>query len=109
MEKELISIIVPIYNVSKYLDKCLNSLINQTYKNIEIILINDGSTDNSISICLKYKKKDKRIRLYNKKNGGLSSARNMGIKYSKGNYLFFVDSDDFLDLEIIEYLYNKTS
>ncbi len=104
---ELISIIVPIYNVEIYLEKCLNSIINQTYKNIEILLINDGSSDNSLRICKKYQKKDKRIVLINKKNGGLSSARNAGIDKASGNYLLFIDSDDYIEIDMIEKLYNN--
>ena len=76
---ELVSVIVPIYNVEKYLEKCIESILNQTYKNLEIILVNDGSTDNSYDICLKYKEKDSRVIIVNKSNGGLSSARNKGI------------------------------
>ena len=106
MEKDLISVIVPVYNVEKYLEKCLESIINQTYKNIEIILVDDGSTDKSKVICDEYKKKDERIVLIHKPNGGLSDARNEGIKLAKGKYITFVDSDDYLELEYIEYLYN---
>ncbi len=104
---DLISIIVPVYNVEQYLDRCINSLISQTFHNIEIILVNDGSTDNSREICEKYKKIDKRIKLINKSNGGLSEARNYGIKESKGNYLFFIDSDDFMHTDTINFLYNQ--
>ncbi len=104
---ELISVIVPVYNVESYLEKCLDSIINQTYSNIEIILINDGSTDSSFEICKKYKKKDKRIILINKKNGGLSSARNAGIEKFTGNYLLFVDSDDYIERDMVEKLYNN--
>lgn len=79
MENDLISVIVPIYNVEKYLQECLDSIINQTYKNLEIILVDDGSTDNSGIICNEYAKKDNRIKVIHKKNGGLSSARNAGM------------------------------
>lgn len=103
---DLITVVVPVYNVEKYLGKCLNSLINQTYKNIEIILIDDGSTDNSGKICDQYKKKDSRIRVIHKQNGGLSDARNQGIEVAKGKYITFVDSDDYVELDYIEYLYN---
>ena len=96
------SIIVPIYNVEQYLEKCLESIIGQTYKNIEIILINDGSKDNSDEICKKFKKIDKRIKYVKKENGGLSSARNEGMKYASGDYLIFVDSDDYISLELCE-------
>lgn len=102
----LISIIVPIYNVEKYLNKCIDSIINQTYKNIEIILINDGSEDNSGKICDKYAKEDSRIKVIHKKNGGLSDARNVGIDASQGDYIAFIDSDDWVDLYMIERLYN---
>lgn len=89
-----ISIIVPVYNVEEYLVECLDSLINQTYKNIEIILVNDGSKDNSPKICDDYARKDNRIKVIHKENGGVSSARNTGIKNASGKYICFVDSDD---------------
>ena len=104
--KPLISIIVPIYNVEKYLEKCIKSLINQTYDNLEIILVNDGSKDKSIDICNKYIIMDDRIKLINKKNGGLSDARNAGIIMANGEYLGFVDSDDYIKDTMYEYLYN---
>lgn len=99
-----ISIIVPVYNTSKYLEKCLYSLINQTIKNIEIIVVNDGSTDNSLEIINKIAKEDERIKVYNKKNGGLSSARNYGIEKSTGKYIGFVDSDDYVRKDMYEIL-----
>lgn len=95
----MISIIVPVYNVEKYLKKCLDSLVNQTYKNIEIICINDGSTDHSLDILNEYANKDKRIIIINKKNGGISESRNMGIAKASGEYIMFVDSDDWINLE----------
>lgn len=101
---ELISVIVPIYNVEKYLKKCVDSIIDQTYENLEIILVNDGSTDNSGKIAESYIKIDKRIKVYHKENGGLSDARNFGIKKSKGEYLAFVDSDDFIEKNMYEVL-----
>lgn len=101
----LISIIIPVYNVQDYLARCLESVINQTYKNLEIILINDGSTDNSLEICQQYMNKDSRIILINKKNGGLSSARNAGLEINKGKYITFVDSDDWVALDYINTLY----
>lgn len=107
MNQELITVIVPIYNVEKYLSECINSIIKQTYTNIEIILVNDGSTDNSPNICIQFKEKDNRIRLINKENGGLSSARNAGIDIAKGKYLVFIDSDDYVDKKYIERLYNS--
>ena len=102
----LISIIVPIYNVDKYLEECIESLKNQTYKNLEIILINDGSTDESVKICEKYKEKDNRIVFINKNNGGAASAKNEGLKMATGDYIAFVDSDDFIELDMIEYMVN---
>lgn len=105
MDKELVSIIVPIYNVEKYLKKCIESIINQTYKNIEIILVDDGSPDKCGEICEEYSKKDNRIVVIHKQNGGLSDARNKGIKVAKGKYITFVDSDDYVDYRYIELLY----
>jgi len=104
-----VSVIVPVYNVELYLEECLDSIINQTYKDIEIILINDGSTDRSTEIIKSYSLKDKRIIVVNQPNGGLSTARNAGIEKASGNYLLFVDSDDSLLLNSIEVLYDKTS
>lgn len=101
----LITVIVPIYNVEKFLDKCINSILEQTYKNLEIILINDGSTDQSLKICEKYACLDKRIKIINKNNGGLSDACNTGIEISKGKYIVFVDPDDSFESDMIEYLY----
>lgn len=95
MERK-VSIIIPVYNVEKYLDKCLKSVVKQKYKNIEILCINDGSTDNSENIIKKYQQKDKRIICISKKNGGLSSARNTGIDNATGEYICFVDSDDWI-------------
>ena len=89
-----ISIIVPIYNMEQYLERCVDSILSQTYKDFEVILVNDGSTDNSDIICDDYAKKDQRIKVIHKRNGGLSSARNAGIKLSKGQWLLFIDSDD---------------
>lgn len=104
---DLISIIVPIYNVEKYLDKCIKSIVVQTYYNIEIILINDGSTDGSLNICKKWKNKDKRITLLDCQHNGVSEARNIGIKKATGKYISFVDSDDYIDKRFIEKMYNK--
>ena len=100
-----ISIIVPVYNGEKYLERCLNSLVNQTYKNIEIIVVNDGSIDNSLNILNDYKKKDNRFIIINKKNEGQAIARNIGINHSSGDYILFVDCDDYIDLGMIENLY----
>ncbi|MBK2112722.1 glycosyltransferase family 2 protein [Francisella tularensis] len=104
--KQLISIIIPIYNTQQYLSRCLESVINQTYKNLEIILINDGSTDNSLSICQKYKSKDSRIVLLNQQNSGQALARNNALDIAKGDYIAFIDSDDWVSLDYIQALYN---
>ena len=100
-----ISIVVPVYNVENYLDRCLESLVNQTLKKIEIILVDDGSIDNSSSICDLWKLKDSRIKVIHKKNGGLSSARNAGMKIAIGKYIGFVDSDDDVELDMYEKMY----
>ncbi len=99
-----ISVIVPVYNVEKYLDKCLTSLIKQTYKNFEIIVINDGSIDNSLAICNKYANKYDNVKVYDYKNAGVAHARNVGIKKATGDYLLFVDSDDYIDEKLLENL-----
>ena len=104
---EKITVIVPVYNVENYLEKCLDSLINQTYKNIEIIVINDGSTDNSGEICQEYAQKDNRIVYIEKENGGLSDARNVGLDKMTGSYVTFIDSDDWIEQDYIETLYKK--
>ncbi len=106
MENELISIIVPVYNVEQYLDECVNSIIKQTYTNLEIILIDDGSTDASGKMCDEYAEKDKRIKVVHKENGGLSSARNAGLDICTGEYISFIDSDDYVDPDFIRYMYN---
>lgn len=105
MTKELISIIVPVYNVEKYLKKCVDSIVNQTYKNLEIILVDDGATDNSGKMCDELAKTDNRIKVYHKENGGLSDARNYGVERAIGEYIGFVDSDDYIDEEMYEKLY----
>ena len=104
---ELISIIVPIYNVENYLRHCLESIQNQTYQNFECLLINDGSSDNSAEICREYVEKDSRFRYFEKENGGVSSTRNLGIERSKGQYITFIDSDDWVDSDYLELLYMK--
>ena len=96
-----VSVIIPVYNVEKYLNECIDSVIKQTYKNLDIILVDDGSTDNSGSICDKYSEKDSRIRVIHRKNGGLSAARNTGFDVSNGEYIYFLDSDDYLELSAI--------
>jgi len=103
---EKISIIIPIYNSELYLKRCLDSIINQTYSNLEIILVNDGSIDNSYQLCLDYPKKDNRIKVFNQKNQGAGVARNLGLKNSTGDYITFIDSDDYIENDYIEYLYN---
>lgn len=100
-----ISIIVPVYNVEKYLDRCIKSILGQTFRDFEVILINDGSTDNSANICDRYSKKDERIKVIHKNNEGVSKARNLGIKLARGNYLVFVDSDDWIENDFLELLY----
>ena len=92
-----VSVIIPLYNVENYLKQCLDSVVNQTLKEIEIICINDGSTDNSKQILEDYARKDDRIKIINRKNSGQGVARNVGIKYAKGEYIGFVDSDDWVD------------
>lgn len=105
-KKPLITIVVPVYNVETVVSKCLESLIKQTYQNIDIIIVNDGSTDNSLKICNDFTGKDSRIKIYSKDNGGLSSARNYGISKSNGEYITFVDSDDYVGDTYIETLYS---
>lgn len=106
MPRALISIIVPVYKVEKYIHKCISSIINQTYSNIEIILVDDGSPDNCAKICDEYALKDKRIKVIHQKNMGLSEARNRGIEISKGEYIGFVDSDDYIEPTMFQDLYN---
>ena len=100
-----ISIIVPIYNVEKYLNRCVDSILNQTFTNFECILVDDGSPDRCPQICDEYAKKDKRIRVIHKPNGGLSDARNAGIEVAQGEYLSFIDSDDWIHPQMLEILY----
>lgn len=106
MENQLISVILPIYNVELYLKECIESVIHQTYRNLEIILVDDGSTDNSSEICDSYLKVDDRIKVIHKKNGGLSDARNVGIDASNGEYIALIDSDDLVHCQFIEDLYH---
>ncbi|HGE2984016.1 TPA: glycosyltransferase family 2 protein [Streptococcus pneumoniae] len=105
MADELISIVVPIYNVENYLRMCLDSIQNQTYQNFECLLINDGSPDHSSKICEEFVEKDSRFKYFEKANGGLSSARNLGIECSGGAYITFVDSDDWLEHDALDRLY----
>lgn len=102
---ELISIIVPIYNVEEYLRECLDSIQKQSYLNFECIMVNDGSPDNSSKICEEFVEKDSRFRYFEKENGGVSSARNLGIEHSKGEYITFIDSDDWVESDYLEVLY----
>lgn len=101
-----ISIIVPVYNVENYLAKCIDSILTQTFYDFEVILVDDGSQDNSGKICDEYAERDRRVKVIHKKNGGLSSARNAGIDVAKGKYLGFVDSDDYIDKDMYELMYN---
>lgn len=105
--EDLISVIVPVYNVEKYIHKCIDSILNQTYENLEIILVDDGSPDNSGRICDEYAEKDKRIMVIHKENQGVSSARNVGLDRMNGTYVIFIDSDDWVENNCIEILYNK--
>ncbi|MEE1037966.1 MAG: glycosyltransferase family 2 protein [Eubacterium sp.] len=98
----LVSVIVPVYNVENYLEKCINSVLEQTHQNFELILIDDGSPDKSGEICDRYAEKDNRIKVIHKENGGLSSARNAGIEISQGDFLLFLDSDDFINIHTLE-------
>lgn len=102
-----VSVIVPVYNTEKYLKKCLDSLVNQTFTDIEVIIVNDGSIDNSEKIIKEYEKKYSFIKSYKKKNGGLSSARNYGIDKATGKYIMFIDSDDYINNNMIELMYEK--
>ena len=102
---ELISVIVPVYKVEKYLHKCVESILNQKYTEIEIILVDDGSPDGCGAICDEYAKKDSRVKVIHKKNGGLSDARNAGLDISRGKYIAFIDSDDYVAPEFLDALY----
>ena len=100
----MISVVVPVYNVEKYIDECIESIMNQSYQNIEIILVNDGSTDNSYEICKEWQAKSSKIRIINKENGGLSSARNAGLDHANGDFVAFVDSDDYVDPQMLMHM-----
>lgn len=106
MTNPLISIIVPVYKTEKYLDKCVESIVNQTYKNLEIILVDDGSPDNCPQMCDAWAKNDSRIKVLHKVNGGDVAARNDGIEIAQGEYIAIIDNDDYMELDMIEYLYN---
>ena len=103
--QDLISVIIPIYNVEQYLDRCIDSVKKQTYTNLEIILVDDGSPDNCGKMCDEYAEDDKRIKVIHKENGGLSDARNAGIEIATGEYITFIDSDDYVSLDYVEYMY----
>ena len=105
MNNPLISVIVPVYNVAPYLSRCLDSICQQTYQNLEIILVDDGSTDNGLEICQQYAAKDKRIVVFHQENGGLSAARNTGMDHMHGELFTFIDSDDWVDLDYCEILF----
>ena len=107
MMTPLVSVIVAVQNVEDYLDDCLTSLLNQTFTDMEIICVNDGSTDNSLNILNGYASKDDRIKVFSKENGGPGPARNYGLDHACGEYVFFLDSDDWLDLNAIKILYEK--
>ena len=104
MMEKLVTVIIPVYNVEKYLQECLDSVISQTYTNLEIILVDDGSTDSSGNICDEYEKNDSRVNVIHKLNGGASSARNIGLQNANGDYIYFLDSDDYIDVTAIEKL-----
>lgn len=106
MIKNLISVIVPVYNAEKYLDQCISSILKQTYPNLELILINDGSTDNCEAICQKYVHQNRRVKYYSQKNAGAAAARNLGIEKAEGEYLGFVDSDDYIDKDMYQILFD---
>ena len=107
MKKALVSVIVPIFMVEEYLDECVQSIVSQTYSNLEIILVNDGSLDGCPQKCDEWASKDHRIRVIHKPNGGLSSARNAGLDIAKGDYIAFVDSDDYITPDYVEVMYNR--
>lgn len=103
----LITVIIPVYNVENNISHCIESVLKQTYKNLEILIIDDGSTDNSYNICQKYADKDKRIKVIHQTNQGIATVRNAGVKLAKGDYLFWIDSDDYIKENIIERLYEN--
>ena len=104
MNDELISVIIPVYNVEQYLDRCVQSVLNQTYRNLEILLVDDGSPDRCPQMCDEYARQDSRVKVIHKENGGLSSARNAGLEIVTGNYIGFVDSDDYIASDMYEIL-----
>ena len=106
-QEKIVSIIIPVYNAEKYLGYCLNSIVSQTYKNLEIILVNDGSTDDSLKICNNYAFFDSRVRVINIANRGVSNARNVGLKAATGEYIEFADADDVLNPQMVATLVDK--
>lgn len=106
---KLVSIILPVYNVEEYLEECFNSIVEQTYSNIEIIFVDDGSTDNSANLLDRYKEIDSRVKVFHKENGGVSSAKNTGLKYANGDYITFIDPDDYVSNDYVEYLLSLVS
>jgi raffinose-raffinose alpha-galactotransferase len=104
--KPLVSVIIPVFNVEQYIERCVESVINQEYKNIEIILVDDGSTDQSGMLCDELATKDERIHVIHKKNGGLSSARNSGLEHASGEWVTFIDSDDWVTEDYVSGMYN---
>jgi glycosyltransferase involved in cell wall biosynthesis len=102
-----VSVIIPVYNAEKYIEECLNSVVNQTLNDIEIICINDGSTDKSLEILRRYKKANSNIKIINQKNCGVSESRNLGVRMAKGEYIFFLDSDDYIELNLLDKCYNE--
>ena len=109
MDEKLISVIVPVYNVERYLRQCIESITNQSYKNLQIILIDDGSKDNSGKICDEYAEKDKRVEVIHKENTGVSAARNTGLDNAKGEWITFVDADDWVEKNFCEILIKKAT
>ena len=101
-----ISVVIPAYNVEKYLDKCMNSVLNQSFTDFEVLLIDDGAKDSTVQLCDKYAEKDTRVKTYHKKNGGLSDARNYGLERISGKYVTFIDSDDYIDNNYLKYMYD---
>ena len=104
--EDLISVIIPIYKVEAYLDRCVRSILSQSYQNLEIILVDDGSPDQCGKMCDDFAALDSRIRVFHKENGGLSDARNYGVEYANGKYIAFIDSDDYVESHYVEYLHD---
>lgn len=107
VKRNLVTIIIPVYNVAPYLEKCINSILSQTYKEIEIIVVDDGSTDESLSICKEFESQDNRVKVLHQKNAGVSSARNSALEIMTGNYVLFVDADDWIESNMVEVLVNE--